>query len=163
MRLQTQAQIHRLDEEKAELAAAAAARHSEAERQLIEAKRQLSEADTLSRAEQEQLLLQTANLERLTAEVAHRRAEVEASLHKANEEDERMLEMQQATEQRRLEAAAQIRRFDEEKAGLKTAVEAVRRNSSMSGSKRNANSAKLKTESVRDRRSFYFRRPTSNA
>jgi hypothetical protein len=117
VRLQTQAQIQRLDEERAELAAAAAARQSEAERQL-------SEADSKSRAEQGQLLLQTANLEQLTAEVAQRRAEVEASLHKANEEDERMLEMQQATEERRLEAAAQIRRFDEEKAGLKTAVEA---------------------------------------
>ncbi|MFZ0063745.1 MAG: hypothetical protein WAL47_17065, partial [Pyrinomonadaceae bacterium] len=124
VRLQTQAQILRLDEEKAELATAAAARQAEAKRQLSEAQRQLSEADNINGAEREQLLLQTANLERLTAEVAHRRAEVEALLHKANEEDERLLETRQATEQRRLEAAAQIRRFDEEKAGLKTAVEA---------------------------------------
>ena len=68
VRLQTQARILRLDEEKAELATAAAARQAEAERQLSEAQRQLNEADKINGAERELLLLQTANLERLTAE-----------------------------------------------------------------------------------------------
>jgi HEAT repeats len=126
VRLETETQIRRLDEEKAELQAAVEARLAEAKRLRIEAERQLSEAENRSRTEQEQFLLQTADLERVMEEVARRRANVEASLHKANEEDGRLLELQQATEHRRRETAAQMRRFDEEKAELVAAVEARR-------------------------------------
>jgi len=124
MRLEAEAQMRRFGEEKAELAAAVKARQAEGERLRIEWERQLGEAENRTRAEQEQLLLQTADLERVTEEVAHRRAEVEASLHQANEEDQRLLEMHQATQQMRLETAALMRQFDEEKAELEAAVEA---------------------------------------
>jgi hypothetical protein len=108
MRLETAARIQRFDEEKAELKAAVEARQAEAERFRIEAERQLSEAENRSRAEQEQFLLERADLERLTEEVAHRRAEVEASLHKALEEDLRVLELQKATDRSRRPASAEI-------------------------------------------------------
>jgi len=104
VRLENEAQIRRLQEERAELEAALeAARQAEAERLRREAECQISEAENRSRAEQEQFLLPMADLERVTEEVAHRRAEVEASLHKANEENGRLLEMQQAAEQSRQE------------------------------------------------------------
>src|SRR4030095_13039668 len=87
----------------AELAAAVEARQAKGERLRPDAERRLNEAQNRNRSEHEQLLRQTADLERLTAEVAQRRAEVEASLHKANEENGRLLEMQQAAEQSRQE------------------------------------------------------------
>src|SRR6185295_9870623 len=105
-RLETAAQIQRFEKEKAELKAAEEARQAEAAR-LSEVKRELSEAEKRSRAEQEQFLLEKANLERLTKEVAQRRVEVEASLHKALEEDLRLLEMQKATDHSRRPASAE--------------------------------------------------------
>jgi chromosome segregation ATPase len=118
-RLETAAQMRRFDEEKAELEAALA----EAVRLRNEAEHQLGEAQNRNRTEQQQFVQQTANLERLTQEVAHRRTEVEASLQKADEEDRKLLETQQATEQMRLETAAQLRQFEEEKAELQASVE----------------------------------------
>ncbi len=53
------------------------------------------------------MLLETADLERLTEDVAHRRAEVEASLHRALEEDLRVLEIQRATDDSLRSASAQ--------------------------------------------------------
>jgi hypothetical protein len=108
VRLENETQIRRLQLERAELEAAVEACQSEAERLRMEAERQISEAENRSRAEQEQFLLPTADLERVTEEVAHRRAEVEASLYKAPEEDRRPLEMQQATEQSRQPSSAEL-------------------------------------------------------
>ena len=107
VRLDIEAQAKRFDEERAEIEGALKARQAEAERQLIEAGSQLIEAEK-SRAEQEQFLLQTADLESGTEEVARRRSEVEAALHKANEEDLRLLEIPQATEQSRQPASEEI-------------------------------------------------------
>jgi fused signal recognition particle receptor len=108
VRLETEAEIRRLEEERAEREAAVEARQAEAVRLRMEAKRELSEAENRSRAEHEQFLLPTADLERVTEEAAHRRVEVEASLNKALEEDRRLLEMQQATEQSRQPSSAEL-------------------------------------------------------
>ena len=78
LRVQAEAQIRRLDEEKAELQSALETRQREAVRFRMEAEQQLNEAQNRSRAEQEQFVQQTANLERLTQEVAHRRECAEA-------------------------------------------------------------------------------------
>ncbi len=161
VRLETESQIRRLDEEKAELAAAVEARQVEAERLRIETERQLSEAKSRSRAEQEQFFLETADLERVTEEVAHRRAEVEASLHQANEEDLRLLEMQQATVQMRHKTAAQMRRLDEEKAEFEAAVEA--RQAEAQRLRIEAGRQLREAEAAQNRSSCSWRRPTSSA
>ena len=57
--LESEAQIRRFDEERAEIEAGYRARQAEAERQLIEAGRQLIETEKISRAEQEQLRRRT--------------------------------------------------------------------------------------------------------
>jgi hypothetical protein len=99
----TRTELRRLDEVKAELEEAVEACQAEVERLRTDAERRLNEVQKRNRGEHEQLLRRTADLERLTQEVAQRRAEVEASLHKANEENGRLLEMQQAAEQSRQE------------------------------------------------------------
>jgi hypothetical protein len=91
-------ETHRL-EERAGLEAAVEAQLAAAERLRMEVLHQISEAENRSRAEEEQSLVGTADLERLNEEVADRRAEVEAAFHKAYQEVR--LELQQATEQSR--------------------------------------------------------------
>ncbi len=80
------AEIERLTKERAQLAAAEAARRAETER--------IREAEERNRADHEQLRLELEGLRLVAQEVATRRAEVEAARKKAGEDTERLLETQ---------------------------------------------------------------------
>jgi hypothetical protein len=101
-RHEASAEIERLREEQARLAAAEAARRAEAERMR-------RDAEDRNRAEQEQLLLEMEGLRHVAEEVSLRRAEVAAAREKADEDAQQLLAAQE-----RMRAAAEVRAQDEE-------------------------------------------------
>lgn len=101
-RQEAAAEIERLRNEQALLAAAEASRRAEAERMR-------REAEDRNRAEQEQLLLEMEGLRHVTEEISLRRAEVAAAREKADEDAQQLLAAQE-----RMRAAAEVRTQAEE-------------------------------------------------